>query len=127
MTEYNQQTLIEQMHVLQSRLTSYAGRFWQLPFTYWAIIALTITNEDIDNFTPFPQIVLAGFGVIVVWALYEAYEKYKFTGERLKNIEKAAGGMSTTFQNNYNARDMLPYVSLALFGIATSILHICFT
>ncbi len=91
-----------QMETLQARITVHGNRMWQLPFTYvsFAAIAASIAVQGQEHFlTSVFFWLLAVAGIVVMWAMSDAWKSYKRTAENMNEVEEQLGLTKYTTAN----------------------------
>ena len=106
-----------QLETLQTRIGLHGNRMWQLPLTYLATIALSLSAATSDNMNVPTEIVfsiLTVLGIILTWCLYGAYEGYARTAKNMQDVEEKLG--IGVFTRSYRSHSY-PYFLLMIFGI----------
>jgi len=79
-----------QLETLQTRITVHGNRMWQLPFTYVsfaAIAASLVTSEKVFVDQGIFFYLLSAAGVLVLWAMIDAYKSYSRTARAMNSVE----------------------------------------
>ncbi len=112
-----------QYEILQSRIALHGNRMWQLPLTYLGAIAVALSIGEEGSSEAFGGLWFLGlsaFGVILMWALYGAFEGYDRTAKNMNELESELG--LSVYTKSHIAHS-LPYFLLMLFGIVACFLR----
>ena len=89
------ESLRTHLQTLQSRITTHGNRVWQLPFTYLAAasvaVSLTLRENVKEEIASTLCYGLALIGLVVLFAILDAYLSYRRTAKVMNRIEARLG------------------------------------
>jgi len=119
-TQSNREAEIKQLELLQYRITTHGKTLWQLPCSYIAIgmgSASFATSGDIDNYLPYIFGFYAIVGLIIIWCMKGAYQRYKETSSNMNDLEMR---LCLRTYTSIDSTHILPYfclIAAAILGI----------
>lgn len=110
-------SLEAQLSTLQTRIGVHGARLWQLPFTYVSFAAIA-ASVAIRSDTFFRQdlffFVLSFIGLLVAWAIYDAWRSYQRTAKDMNKVERMLRLEQFTL---CKTSQVVPYFAICLFVV----------